>query len=59
MRNQPPGRKTTESVLSKGVAGQVAELADALDLGSSGATRQSSNLCLPMLVATQIGEFLS
>ncbi len=28
-------------------AGQVAELADALDLGSSGATRQSSSLCLP------------
>ena len=30
-----------------GVAGQVAELADALDLESSGATRQSSSLCLP------------
>jgi hypothetical protein len=46
--NPGSGRKCTERVLSKGVAGQVAELADALDLGSSGATRQSSNLCLPM-----------
>ena len=41
------GRKSTWYVLSIGVAGQVAELADALDLESSGATRQSSSLCLP------------
>ncbi len=43
------GRKSIRRVLSIGVAGQVAELADALDLGSSGATRQSSSLCLPTL----------
>src|ERR1700722_12232959 len=42
------GRKSIRGVLSKEVAGQVAELADALDLGSSGATRQSSSLCLPI-----------
>ncbi len=31
----------------RGDFGHVAELVDALDLGSSGATRQSSSLCLP------------
>src|SRR6516164_728118 len=40
-------RKCFRPVLSIRVAGQVAELADALDLGSSGATHQSSSLCLP------------
>jgi hypothetical protein len=34
----------------------VAELADALDLGSSGATRQSSSLCLPKVLT---GKFLA
>ena len=29
--------------------GRVAELADALDLGSSGATHQSSSLCVPKI----------
>ena len=31
----------------RGLSGHVAELADALDLGSSGATHQSSTLCVP------------
>ena len=38
------------------VAGQVAELADALDLESSGATRQSSSLCLPTCCAPPTGK---
>ena len=34
------------------VSGHVAKLVDALDLGSSGATLQSSSLCVPMLLST-------
>ena len=34
-------------LLTEAANGHVAELADALDLGSSGATRQSSSLCMP------------
>jgi hypothetical protein len=40
------GRLAAE-LLASWKNGHVAELVDALDLGSSGATRQSSSLCLP------------
>ncbi len=41
----------------KSGAGHVAELADALDLGSSGATHQSSSLCVPREFAAESREF--
>jgi hypothetical protein len=53
MRSSPTARTVTaggkapRAFYLSGSLGQVAELADALDLGSSGATRQSSSLCLP------------
>ena len=46
-RQQPgPGASTMNKVplVARGVCANVAELADALDLGSSGATRGSSSL---------------
>ena len=39
------------------VRGRVAELVDALDLGSSGETRQSSNLCVPQDIALVFQSF--
>ena len=42
-----PGAVYLSGSLRSELAGHVAELVDALDLGSSGATRQSSSLCLP------------
>jgi hypothetical protein len=43
-----PGRRPSATDLPKSKpGGRVAELADALDLGSSGETHQSSSLCVP------------
>ncbi len=40
----------------RGCRGQVAELADALDLGSSGATHPSSSLGLPKSFRAEVAQ---